>query len=205
MSESMTFARGDHVRHAGRPEWGEGVVESAQTILHDGRKAQRLVVKFTHHGRSAVNTAVATLERSDGQTAGPPSEPQAGWLDRAAGAAETADRPRKLSELPEAATDPFASLNRRVRATAELYRFTEEPRSLMEWAIAQSGLEDPLGQYTRHELEQQFQLFQQAREAHLRDLLRTARRQGERLDLDALKQHPDPAIRQAVARVARSV
>jgi hypothetical protein len=179
----MQFHRGDRVRHAVRPEWGEGVVEQAGPAPSAG--AQRLVVTFTNHGRVTVNTAFASIIPANGN--GHDTAAPAGWLDRVAGQnAAVASNPLALSELPEACTDPFASLASRLRATLDLYRFDRGPRALIDWAVAQTGLTDPLSQYNRHELEQQFEAFERARQNHLIDLLRTAKRNGEQATVGAI-------------------
>jgi len=230
MSEEKRFNRGDRVRHPGRPEWGEGRVETAQAQAHQGKPAQRVVVTFANHGRVTLNTAYAPLqtvatEASEpsadatppASTPGPgptaPERPDAprpprsrGWLaevERQKTAAATGKPHHDLAELPEATTDPFRSLAARLRATLELFRFDDSPRGLMDWAIAQSGLNDPLAEYARHELEQQFQTFARARQSHLRELLITAKRKGEMPAVDQMAaQLPQPL--QAVLKRNRS-
>jgi hypothetical protein len=76
-------------------------------------------------------------------------------------------------------TDPFQSLARRLEATVESFKFSTEARSLIDWAVAQTGLSDPLSKYTRHELELGFARFARDRELHLRDLVKQLRSQGK--------------------------
>ena len=45
----------------------------------------------------------------------------------------------------------------------------------MDWAVAQTGLDDPLSRFTRHELEQHFDRWAYEREQHLSKLLQEAR------------------------------
>ncbi len=218
MNGSDLFEVGQRVRHRARPEWGEGIVHAAQPVVAGGRRAQRLTVTFTHHGRVTLNTAHAELEtamNSTPPTSSDPATPAAsrapgapgGWLGKLESATGRSTE-GTLTDLPEAATDPFASLSARLRATADLYRFSLEPRSLTDWAVAQTGLTDPLSQYNRHELEQQFKVFEQARYAHLRELLRAAKRSSEanvRATLQALQSHHNPTIRDAIQRAWRSL
>jgi hypothetical protein len=48
------FAPGQWVRHPGRPDWGDGQVQSV--VGH------RVTVNFLHAGKVLVNTAVVQLE-----------------------------------------------------------------------------------------------------------------------------------------------
>lgn len=195
------FHRGDRVRHAVRPEWGEGVVEQATAAPGD---AQRLVVSFASHGRVTLNTAFASVVPANGSAQ---TGAKQGWLDRVAtaAAATAAARPTRLGELPEACTDPFASLTRKLRATLDLYRFERTPRGLMEWAVAQTGLTDPLSQHSRHELEQQFEQFERARDAHRSALLRDAKRSGKLAEVEALRDELKPHAIAALDRGLRAV
>jgi hypothetical protein len=183
MAQSLRFKSGDAVVHSRRREWGDGVVEQATDIRHEGNAAQRLTVRFTQRGRVTLNTAVAqlavkTMERqmSKSQTTSSSEATRTGgWL----GSLEKEQRPHELWVLPEALSDPFTSLKQRVAATLETFRFSTDPRSLIDWAVAQTGKVDPLTTYTRHELEQGFARFCRDRDLHLKDLVRHVRQQGE--------------------------
>jgi hypothetical protein len=110
-----------------------------------------------------------------------------------------------LKSLPEAATDPLSSLAARLRATLGLYRYTTEARSLLDWAISQSGLDDPLSHLNRHELEQAFEAFAYARDRHLRGLVLAARKAGKPdLIQEPLHELP-PRVRDSLARVLRGL
>ncbi|MEO1236905.1 MAG: DUF3553 domain-containing protein [Planctomycetota bacterium] len=98
-----------------------------------------------------------------------------GWLDDLDG---SAIKGKELWELPDALSDPFASLPERLGATLETYRYSTEPRALMDWAVAQTGLDDPLSKYTRHELEQAFPRYARDRDGHLRDIVRQLKREN---------------------------
>jgi hypothetical protein len=100
---------------------------------------------------------VAEAERADG----------AGWLN----AAEAEKPVERMTTLPEIATDPFRTKRARLEATLGLYRFTGGGGSLVDWAVMQSGLKDPLSKFNRHELEQFFERFKGALDAHLKRLV----------------------------------
>ena len=75
-----------------------------------------------------------------------------------------------MTVLPGQASDPFLPLRRRLEFTAALYRFDPQG-TLVDWAVAQSGLGDPLSRFSRHELEEFFRLWAIERDAHLARLL----------------------------------
>ena len=77
---------------------------------------------------------------------------EAVWQDRLSGRSPD----EVMARLPEAATDPFSGLEARLKATLGLYRFTDQGGSLLDWAAAQSGLKDPLSEFSRHDLERHF-------------------------------------------------
>src|SRR5690606_10247777 len=95
-----------------------------------------------------INTAVAPLapkgnqDQTMSRTFTPTSNSEAGWLTKLEKA--TGNRSDELWSLPEAMTDPFANLARRLDATLDSYRFNTTARSLIDWAVVQTGLDDPL-------------------------------------------------------------
>ena len=193
MVDAGEFSPGDVVVHPRRLEWGDGVVDQATNIDHEGRTAQRLVVRFTHRERVTLNTAVAQLMSKEDYTAmrrHNPSlgssrtvqEPASGTASDNRGWLATLEQDpseHELWRLPELMTDPFVSVGRRLQATLDSYRFSSEPRSLTAWAVAQTGLQDPLTKYTRQELESAFPRFARDRNAHLLDLVKKIKRTGE--------------------------
>lgn len=203
MAEDQQFQTGDLVAHPRRPEWGSGVVKEARLIQHDGRQAQRLAVEFANKGRVVINTAVAPLERkgsrenmtrtltstgtghgssgangssasSSGVSGGASGGGWLAQLERASGGAK-----HELWDLPSSMTDPFEPLHKRLQATLDSYKYSTEPRSLIDWAVLQTGLDDPLTKYTRSELEQAFPRFARDRDEHLRNLVRQIKRKGD--------------------------
>lgn len=204
--EATEFKSGDVVLHPRRREWGPGVVEKASRVQNDGSTAQRLVVTFKHHGRVTINTGVAPLiaegskrvmSRTDTTTVTSPSSK--GWL------ASLEQQPNALWGLPENTADPFLTIEKRIENTLALYRFSTEARSLIDWAVAQTGVDDPLADNTRSELEQAFARFARDRDNHLKQLVREAKR--ERLDQflkQALTKLKSPKIRSALQRAMAS-
>ena len=158
---------GDRLVHAGRPEWGTGEVRSAESVVQDGQRCQRLTIRFDRAGVKTISTAFADLRTREEMPAmpaadadnkpdplGPPSENYEGLL----------------AALPEDATDPFRSRKTRLQSTLTLYRFTANGASLLDWAASQTGLKDPLSRFSRHELERSFSRFRVELDAHLRKL-----------------------------------
>ena len=195
MSTPIRFAQGDTVRHPKRPEWGLGTVRSIQAIVQpDGSRAQRLTVDFANQGRKNINTAIAPLTRegdappttakttaavasANGSTdASGGGSGGSGWLDALD---PEGAKSNELWDLPDELSDPFASPAERLKATLQTYRFSTEPRALMDWAVVQTGLNDPLSKYTRSELEQAFPRYVRDRDAHLKDLVRQLKRAND--------------------------
>ncbi|MEM9914851.1 MAG: DUF3553 domain-containing protein [Planctomycetota bacterium] len=124
---------------------------------------------------AAVASANGSTDASGGTSGG------SGWLDALD---PEGAKSNELWDLPDELSDPFASLADRLKATLQTYRFSTEPRALMDWAVVQTGLNDPLSKYTRSELEQAFPRYVRDRDAHLKDLVRQLKRAN---DFAALK------------------
>ena len=178
-TDEQFLQTGDVVVHPKRPEWGDGKVESTTVITHQGQRAQRVVVSFARHGRVTLNTAVATLtpkelvQPMNRSTLG--KDAQGGWLSQL----ENQQEGSELWSLPNAMTDPFASSSQRLAATLETFRFDNDPRGLIDWAAIQTGLEDPLTRYSRHDLELAYQRYARDRFLHLKDMVKAYRQRGE--------------------------
>jgi hypothetical protein len=206
----MVFNVGDKVRHADRPEWGAGVVDQAVAIQHEGRPAQQLTVKFEHKGRTTLNTAYAKIVPADHASVaahtqlGGPTRFVASSGSNSAGSTTTARPTDVLVNLPDAATDPLASLGRRLKITLMLFRFSTEPRSLIDWAVSQTGLYDPLTEFSRHDLETAFRFFAHKREQHLKELVRQIRRANQQSLFQQLDPQTPPAARDALAKAIKS-
>jgi hypothetical protein len=184
--ESMMFTEafvfGDRVRHVRRPEWGVGTIMKAEDLGMNGQRSQRLSVRFPNAGMKTLLSDHAEIEKVTGN--GDPYADhhtatvsdwdklhESEWLSTVA--------QRKVKEtmisLPMEARDPFNSLAKRLELTLGLYRFDRSGRGLMDWAVAQTGMDDPLSRFTRHELEQHFDRWAYEREQHLAKLLQEAR------------------------------
>ncbi len=191
------WSRGDRVVHVECPEWGVGEVLTAEAGVNATADGQRLTVRFTKAGMKTLTTSYAKLA-----PAGAPSrldvaiEERGGWLD---GGKVKEAVGEVLGSLPEEATDPFRPLKARIEATARLCRYSSSGGSLIEWASAQTGLDDPLSRFSRHELEAHFARFRQSLEAHLKRLVLDAKR-GDPKALEGLSEDADRVVRETMRR-----
>ena len=213
MTSTKTWNFGDKVVHTGKPEWGRGVVSSAQKTQHEGHPCQMLTIRFDRAGIKTISTAFATLiaaddaphlpeENSSGSTGygGPAQSAAVAAGDAALSQGySAADIRAAMTKLPEAATDPFTTPVARLRATLLLYRFTPTGASLLDWAAVQSGLADPMSRFNRHELEKFFESFVVTRDQHLRKVVLEARKADPAAAAQALAAAPAP-VQQALRR-----
>lgn len=205
-----TFKFGDHVRHAKRPEWGVGLIIKTEDTAVNGQPQQRITVRFPNAGLKRLMSGHALLQRVDEQAE---TEVAVNGNGAAAGFQQW-DRltdsdwlspvaQRKVQEmmttLPEEIRDPFNGLGKQLAATLSLYRFDKSGRGLIDWAVAQSGLDDPLSRFTRQELEQLFDRWTRERDNHLEKLLASARDEPE-IVRDVVRNAP-PAARAAVKKL----
>lgn len=194
MQETL-YRAGDRVRHTQRPEWGVGTITKAEKTVVRNQPAHRLVIRFSHGGTKTLSTLGAELEvlSTPGEGGERPTTGAAGtngratsnghadhaggdvgWLDRI----EKKSPAEMLREIPEAATDPFKNTAQRLESTIRLYRFNATGGSLIDWAVAQTGLDDPLSELSRQELEQAFEVWARERDAHFGRLLAEAEKSG---------------------------
>lgn len=224
MRKPPTFKVGDKVAHPNKPEWGRGVVKQAQPATHEGIQAQRLRVDFANKPNTTINTAIAPLVSGGAMENQPgnPTRPKgfgqdmsmsantdkltdkmgAGWLDQLEG---KAGGKAELWDLPEACNDPFSSDEEQLDATLDTFKYSTDPGPLFQWAVVQTGLDDPLTKHTRVELEQAFPRYARDRDNRLFELVRQMKRNGE-IDLLRKKaQHcPHRAGRQLLEKAIRS-
>lgn len=179
MTTSEPFAAGDVVRHLRRPEWGPGAIQRIEPIRGAGGQDahdQRLWIRFPNAGLKTLLASVAELERvergGNGLMQGDQTlvsrelNGETGWL-----AEISKKKPEDaMSALDSRASDPFLPPLKRLEFVLGLYRF-DPHRTLIDWAVAQSGLGDPLTRFSRHDLEQQFRLWAMERDAALARLL----------------------------------
>lgn len=186
------FVAGDRVRNSARPEWGVGVVQKAEIVAaqsvskpgSNGTAGQRLTIRFPNAGSKILLSTHAPLvivtEKHDPFAEYEPPSMQA-W-DKLNGDWLAPMAKRKIEEamisLPADVKDPFNSLSKRLSLTLNLYRFDRSGRGLMDWAVAQTGLDDPLSRFSRPELEQKFDRWCSERDGHLARLLQEARNPG---------------------------
>ena len=212
MRSDEKFSTGDRVRHAARPEWGIGTVikvEAANGAATNGHTPQRVSVRFPNAGTKTLIASRAELVRVETNAEpfltgeSPVSEywnkmSESDWL------APMAKRKveQAMISLPPDVRDPFNSLQKRLSLTMALYRFDRSGRGLMNWAVAQTGLDDPLSKFTRHELEEKFDRWAYERDSHLTKLIQEARAPGSEPGVvnAALKSAP-PAAQDTVRRL----
>jgi hypothetical protein len=199
------FKKGDRVRHPSRPEWGTGTISRIEILARGGTPDMRLWVRFPTTGEKALLASAAGLELVDS----PASEqllgdrPSIQELDMANGGGWLADvSKRKIDDVmvavSEDALDPFASPQRRLANILGLYRFDGSPARLVEWAVAQSGLDDPMSRFNRQELEQFHRRWLANVDAQLLKLLTDLKR--ERALVDAALKTAPPLAQRAVRR-----
>jgi len=191
---------GERLRHRKRPEWGVGTITRIEPVRMGTRTDQRLWIRFSNAGSKAVLASVGELDRivpdGDGHTlADREARHEGGWLGEIA-----RRRPEDaMTELPPEASDPFLALRKRLDFTFGLYRFEPVGGKLLDWAIAQTGLEDPLARFSRHELEQFFQRWAFNRDQHLARLVGESR--GEPGVLQAATASAPPAAQRALRKI----
>ncbi len=175
------FRVDDRVRHAKRPEWGIGRVRAAAVIEHEGRRAQRLTVDFPDRGRTTLNTALAPIVSAD----------------------VPIEKPTDLSALPPEVDDPLSGPSARLSLLLDLFRFTATQRGMIDWAMMQTGLPDPLIGYERHELESAFRAFLQRRDHKLIEMIGELRK-ADRMNLvRAALDERGETVRRTVAEVMK--
>lgn len=58
---TIMWSFGDRVVHTQKPEWGAGVVTTAQGSVHEGQPCQLVTIRFERAGIKTLSTAVAAL------------------------------------------------------------------------------------------------------------------------------------------------
>lgn len=117
-------------------------------------------------GTNGTRTKVPSPVAAPAAPALSPANPS-GWLEKA----EATSPDEVMAKIPEGCTDPFRTIDQRLAATLQLYRFSDMGGSLIDWAAAQTGLKDPLSRFNRHELERFFKRFAHNRDEHLKKLV----------------------------------
>lgn len=183
MITPVMFTQGMQVRHRQRPEWGTGAVTRVEQLTRAGGRDQRLWIKFGSAGLKTLLASASDLEILPGTGAAEHTfaareiASEGGWLGQI-----TQKKPEQaMSELPPNATDPFLLPERRLKNLLALYRF-DQGSGLMDWAVAQSGLDDPLSRFNRTELEAFFKNWALERDLTLHRLVSDFRKRREPVD-----------------------
>lgn len=209
---------GDKVRHRQRPEWGIGSVTKLETMTIKGVRDMRIWIRFPNAGLKTMLASVAPLEkvqldRADAPAPLPTSVPavneleetlvarearqEGGWLG---GVAKRKPEDAMVS-LPVTASDPFLSFEKRLDFVLGLYRFEPTGGKLIDWAVAQSGLDDPLSRFNRHELEVFFERWAFERDLVLSRLVQEAKKvAGGSTHLGPRLAGASPAVQKALRR-----
>jgi len=182
------YAFGDQIRNTARPEWGVGTI----VRLEPGGK---LAARFEFVGLKRLDPKVAplALASADNRPGSENWEPPAAAFFRSEEVALSASARQKLlidvmTRLPDDVTDPFHPVEGRIRACASLYRFGNDSPGLMAWAVAQTGLQDPMDQLPRHELESLFGRWREVRDRTLRELKSLSPNDWKKLPADHRKE-----------------
>ncbi|OUU96258.1 MAG: hypothetical protein CBC35_01620 [Planctomycetes bacterium TMED75] len=178
------FRQDDEIRLQARPEWGIGTVQKVEFVTREGAKDQRVWIRFPNVGMKTILAGAAQVEvvtRANDEEdvehtfAAQELAHESGWLGEI-----TKRKPEDaMTNLPPEVLDPFSSLRGRLKKTLELFRFTSDGASLIDWAVAQTGLDDPMSRFNRHELEEFFKHWARGRDEQLRSLMSEARRNRE--------------------------
>lgn len=183
MLTPVMYTQGMQVRHRQRPEWGAGSITRVETLTRGGNRDQRLWIKFGAAGLKTLLASAADLEVVEGTGAAEHTfaareiASEGGWLGQI-----TKKRPEQaMSELPPDATDPFLTPERRLKNLLGLFRFDGSTK-LIDWAVAQSGLDDPLTRFNRTELEAFYKEWCRERDLQLFRLVNDFRRKRQPVD-----------------------
>jgi hypothetical protein len=205
-STQTTYAVNERVRHRQKPEWGIGTVTKIETVTRLGQRDQRIWIRFPNGGLKTVLGSMAELERASAvgadavavvpdTFAARAASHEGGWL----GSVAKRKPEDAMTSLPAAASDAFLTVPKRVEFVLSLYRFEATGGKLIDWAVAQSGLDDPLSRFNRHELEAFFDRWAFERDATLARLLQEARRNG--ISVDHLLAKAPPAAQRALRKL----
>jgi len=152
------FKINDQVVNPSRPEWGFGTILSVES--ERGGASFRVRVNFSGAG-------VKTIVVPPGRLSKPGNVP-----------ADINPDVVKLQTLPEIITDQSIDLEIRIAELIKVYRFTDDPRGIFDWAVWRLGRNDPLKDFTADELAQFFEQFTHRRDLALKSLYREARQMG---------------------------
>lgn len=197
---------GDSVRHTARPEWGIGTVIKVEQAAANGTMTPRVTVRFPNIGIKILAVLPIPLEVVKGE--GVLDHEDAEHVDALTTAFESPDwlapvaqkkAMQAMTILPLAVRDAFLSIRDRIKATLDLYRFDRSGAKLMDWAVAQTRMNDPLSKFTRQELEQYFDRWALERDNHLAKLIEEAKREPSvNGEIESMLAKAPPAARHVV-------
>jgi len=167
------FTQGMQVRHRQRPEWGAGNVTRVETLTRAGNRDQRLWIKFGAAGLKTLLASAADLEVIEGT----------GAAEHTFAAREIASEGGWLGQIAK---------KRPEKNLLGLFRF-DGATKLIDWAVAQSGLDDPLSRFNRTELEAFYKEWSRERDTQLFRLVNEFRRKRQPIDA-LLVDAPRPAL-----------
>lgn len=174
-----SIAYGDRVAHPSFPEWGSGSVIKVENTAIKGNPTRRITVRFSHGGLKIftgddipLDLVASEYQQNPSADVKRPAIAEVEDLERS-GLTQAIEQ--KLLEImhaiPLACRDPFNNAEHRLKKTFDLYKYDLSGRGLMEWAMFQTGMDDPLTRFNRTELEMYFKQFAHDRDAHLSKLL----------------------------------
>ncbi len=218
-----TFQFGDKVLHNARPEWGAGSVVKVEEAIINGERAQRLSIRFPNAGlkcliagKSSGAELKKVKEEDNGHAtslnglsgvapSGTSRLEQWEQMSRTEWLSPLAQRKIKevMTSVPEECTDAFIPLPKRLANTLRLYKYDKSGKGLIDWAVSQSGLNDPLTRFTRTELEQLFDRWGTLRDLHLAKLLDAGREETAMLR-EVLQAAPPAAVQHVRKHFATS-
>jgi hypothetical protein len=199
---------GDRVTHPAFPEWGSGAVIKVENAPVNGEPSTRVTVRFVHAGlKKFAGDSIPLVVMQDAhampsdRSGKRPPILEVEDLERS-GLPEAVEQ--KLEEImfmiPLACRDPFNALEHRMRRTLDLYKYDMSGKGLMEWAMGQTGMDDPLTRFNRTELEVYFKQYSFLLKQHLSKLL--SEMYSDRKMLQQLLAEAPEGARRAVAKLS---
>ncbi len=207
MTIMPTLQFGDRVRHNTRPEWGIGDVVKVESVHADGQPIPRITVRFPSEGLKVLTGESTPLEpiAEDRAAAGESGHrrPPIAEIEDLERSGMTTAVERKIQEMmlaiPLPCCDGFNAPDFRLKRTLDLYRFDLSGRGLMDWAIMQTGMDDPLTRFNRTELESWLKRWSFERDNVLAGILNDMR--DDKAAVDAMLRAAPQSARRAVNRI----
>jgi len=198
---------GDRVMHPAFPEWGSGAVIKVENAPVNGQPSTRVTVRFIHAGlkKFAGDSIPLVVKQNEHAMPGDRSgkRPPISEVEDLERSGLTQAVEQKLEEImfmiPHACRDPFNTIEHRMRRTLDLYKYDMSGKGLMEWAMGQTGMDDPLTRFNRTELEVYFKQYSFLLKQHLSKLL--SEMYSDKKMLQQLLAEAPEGARRAVAKL----